>query len=98
MSVPYRLEPHDIRELKTRAKRTTPNRHVNRDVIRIIEEFVESGYDCCRVCFCDTDRQAHIECTILRRSVKLGNYDNVKVVLRKSEVYLVKKDKWEEGR
>ena len=98
MSVLYKLEPHDIRELKTRAKRKKPNKHVHRDVISIIEEFVTNNYDCCRVCICDTDRKAHIETTILRRSVKSLNYENqVKVVLRGEEVYLVKKSRWEEN-
>ena len=97
MSILYKLEPYDIKELKRKEKRTKPNGHVKRDVTAIVEEFLVSEHDCCRVCICDNDRKAHIECTILRRTVKLGGYDeNIKVVLRGESVYLVKKSKWEE--
>lgn len=96
MSVNYKLEPYDINELKRKAIRTVPYNCTPRNCIGIIEEFVNSGNDCCRVCTCDTDRKAHVECTILRRSVQIGNYSNtVRVVLRGENVYLVKKDKWE---
>lgn len=97
MSISYKLEPYDINKLKRKEKRKAPHKYARRDVVSIIEEFMVSGYDCCRVCFCENDRKAHFECTILRRSVKTNGYDNsVKVVLRGEGVYLVKKDKWEE--
>lgn len=96
MSVMYKLEPYDIEELKRRGKRKNKNRYVKRDVEAIVEEFAASEHDCCRVCLCDNDRKAHIECTILRRTVNIFNYDNIKVVLRGEGVYLVKKSKWEQ--
>lgn len=41
------------------------------------------------------DRKAHIECTILRRSISsLGA--NVRVVLRGNNVFLVRKNVWDE--
>lgn len=96
MSVNYKLEPYDINKLKEMRVRKSSYNCTPRNGIGIIEEFVNSGTDCCRVCICDTDRKAHVECTILRRSVQIGNYSNtVRVVLRGEGVYLVKKDKWE---
>lgn len=95
MSVPYKLKPFDINELKRQQTRRSTYKQVHRDVIGLIEEFITKNYDCCRVCICDGDRKAHFECTILRRTVKVHNYENVRVVLRGNKVYLVKKDKWE---
>ena len=94
----YQLEPHDIHELKHREIRKSSKGNVHhRNVIGTIEEFAFSDYDCCKICTCDTNRKAHIECTILRRSVKLGDFTNVKVVLRGEEVYLVKKSSWDKA-
>ena len=96
MSVPYKLEPCDINEVKHIEYRKSSKGCIRRDINATIEDFITSGHDCCRVCIAEDDRKAHFECTVLRRSVKLFNYDNVKVVLRGECVYLVKKDKWEE--
>lgn len=96
MSVPYKLEEYDINALRRQSTRKSTAKQVQRDIIGIIEEFIAGNYDCCRVCVCDNDRKAHFECTILRRTVKVHNYENVKVVLRGDKVYLVKKNKWEE--
>lgn len=95
MSIAYKLEPYDINKLKQKKKRKNPNRYIKRDITAAVEEFVISEYDCCRIFNCDTAREAHIECTIIRRTVQLGNFDNIKVVVRGEDVYLVKKDKWE---
>lgn len=95
MSVAYKLEPFDINELKNMENRRSSKYCTVRNVRGIIEEFVESEHDCCRVCFCDNDRKAHVEVTILRRSIKMAGYEReVKVVLRGECVYLVKRNKW----
>lgn len=96
MSVAFKLEPFDINELKNMKKRICSGRGVRRDVCSIIEEFAESEHDCCKVCSCDSDRKAHVEVTILRRSVEIAGYKKeIKVILRGEDVYLVKKNKWE---
>lgn len=98
MSVLLKLEPCDIKDVKNKKVRRDPvGRRTYRNVAGIIEEFIESGHDCCKVCFCDSGRMAHIEVTILRRSVQSCGCarNKIKVVLRGSEVYLVRKDKWE---
>ena len=97
MSEVYKLEPYDIEELKNKPKRRIPHGVTPRDAIGLVEKFVGDGYICCKVCTCEDNRKAHIESTILRRSVKLRNYENtVKVVLRGNDVFLVKKSAWEE--
>lgn len=95
MSVAYKLEPFDINTLKEIDKRKKPGKYIRRHVIEIIDEFVAGNYDCCKVCSCENDRKAHVEVTVLRRSVKSSGHNNVKVVLRGNNVYLVKKDRWE---
>lgn len=96
MSELYKLEPYDIEELKNKPRRIIHRGVTKRDTIGIVEKFVEDGYICCKVCTCEDNRKAHIENTILRRSVKLRNYENtVKVVLRGNDVFLVKKSAWE---
>ena len=97
MSEAYELEPYDIEELKNKPKRRIHYGVTRRDAIGLVEKFVDDGYICCKVCTCDDNRKAHIESTILRRSVTLCNYENtVKVVLRGNDVFLVKKSAWEE--
>lgn len=97
MSVDFKLEPFDINELKNMDKRKSSRHAVRRDVLSIINEFAEGDYDCCRVFSCDNDRKAHIELTILRRSVEIAGYKKeIKVLLRGESVYLVKKNKWGE--
>lgn len=98
MSKDFKLEPFDIYELKHMDKRCMPKKNTyNRDVVGVLEEFLKSDYDCCKVISCDTDRKAHIECTILRRSISQQGFTNsIRAVLRGECVYLVKKSKWEE--
>ena len=93
MSTAYSLVPFDINELKSMKTRRKPSCSVYRHVCEIVDEFVEHNYECCRICTCDDARKAHIENTILRRSVNSRWYKNVRVVLRGNSVYLVKRDR-----
>lgn len=90
-----KMEPYDISKLENIPRRKTGKYTVKDDCIGFIEKFVESGYDCCKVFTATDDRKAHIECTILRRSVNILGA-NVRVVLRGNKVFLVKKDLWNE--
>lgn len=90
-----KMEPYDIMKLKNIPRRKTGKYTVTNDCIGFIEKFVESDYDCCKVFTGSDDRKAHIECTILRRSISsLGA--NVRVVLRGNNVFLVRKNVWDE--
>lgn len=90
-----KLEPYDIMKLKNIPRRKSGKYTIKNDCIGFIEEFVESDYDCCKVFTGSDDRKAHIECTILRRSISsLGA--NVRVVLRGNNVFLVRKNVWDE--
>lgn len=96
MSADFKLVPFDIYELKTMKIRRDPGAgYTRRNIIKLIEEFVEMDCDCCKVYSCDVERKAHIECTILRRTVDYGGFDNVKVILRGKNVFLVRKDRWD---
>lgn len=95
MNGQLKMEPYDIMKLKNIPKRKSGKYAIQNDCIGFIEKFVESDYDCCKVFTGSDDRKAHIECTILRRSVSsLGA--NVRVVLRGNNVFLVRKDLWDE--
>ena len=90
-----KLEPYDIMKLKNIPRRKSGKYTIKNDHIGFIEKFVESDYDCCKVFTGSDDRKAHIECTILRRSISsLGV--NVRVVLRGNNVFLVRKNVWDE--
>lgn len=90
-----KMEPYDISKLENIPRRKTGKYTVKNDCIGFIEKFVESDYDCCKVFTGSDDRKAHIECTILRRSVSsIGA--NVRVVLRGNNVFLVRKNVWDE--
>lgn len=90
-----KLEPYDIMKLKNIPRRKSGKYTIKNDNIGFIEKFVESDYDCCKVFTGSDDRKAHIECTILRRSISsLGV--NVRVVLRGNNVFLVRKNVWDE--
>lgn len=90
-----KLEPYDIMKLKNIPRRKIGKYTIKNDNIGFIEKFVESDYDCCKVFTGSDDRKAHIECTILRRSISsLGA--NVRVVLRGNNVFLVRKNVWDE--
>lgn len=90
-----KMEPYDISKLENIPRRKTGKYTVKNDCIGFIEKFVESDYDCCKVFTGSDDRKAHIECTILRRSISsLGA--NVRVVLRGNNVFLVRKNVWDE--
>lgn len=90
-----KLEPYDIMKLKNIPRRKSGKYTIKNDNIGFIEKFVESDYDCCKVFTGSDDSKAHIECTILRRSISsLGA--NVRVVLRGNNVFLVRKNVWDE--
>lgn len=90
-----KMEPYDISKLENIPRRKTGKYTVKNDCIGFIEKFVESDYDCCKVFTGSDGRKAHIECTILRRSISsLGA--NVRVVLRGNNVFLVRKNVWDE--
>lgn len=92
----YVLEPFDIKELKNINTRKSNKKCSRRSVIKIVEEFAEMDQDCCKLHIYNTNREAFIECTIIRRSIELAGYnDKIKAVLRGDGLYLVKKDKWE---
>ena len=95
MSADFKLVPFDIYELKTMKIRRAVTGYTPRNIIKLIEEFVEMDCDCCKVNSYDSNRKAHTECTILRRTVDYGGFDNVKVILRGNSVYLVRKDRWD---
>jgi hypothetical protein len=96
MTVPYKLEPFDIYVLKSMSNRRHPGKnYIKRDVVGIVEEFVRENYDCCIVCECNTEREAHIETCIIRRAINMHDYVNVKTVQRGKTVYMVKKNVWE---
>ena len=96
MSADFKLIPFDICELKTmKIRRGAGTGYTPRNIIKLIEEFVEMDCDCCKVNSYDSNRKAHIECTILRRTVDYGGFDNVKVILRGKNVFLVRKDRWD---
>lgn len=94
MSVSYVLEPFDINLLKNMKTRRSSSGVSRRDVFGIIEEFIESGYDCCKVCACEDPTQAHIECTILSHSIERGKFRSVQAVRRGCLVFLVRKSCW----
>lgn len=96
MSEALKLEPYDIYRLRDKAKQRKAEGYTQRDIIGLINSFIASGCDCCKVCSSDDEKKAFIECSILRRSIKSGDFMNVKAVLRGEEVFLVKKDRWEE--
>lgn len=90
-----KLEPYDIMKLKNIPRKKSGKYTIKNDCIFFIEKFVESDYDCCKVFTGADNRKAHIECTILRRSVSsIGA--NVRVVLRGNNVFLVRKNVWDE--
>lgn len=95
MSVPYKLEPYDIYKLKNDPIKKPRSKSITRNVVGVVEEFVNNNYDCCLVCECENGTQSHIEVTIINRVLKRENYINVKAVVRGSRVYLVKKSAWE---
>ena len=90
-----KMEPYDIMKLKNIPRRKSGKYTIKNDNIFFIEKFVESDYDCCKVFTGADDRKAHIECTILRRSVNAIGA-NVRVVLRGNNVFLVRKNVWDE--
>ena len=92
-----KLEPYDIHELMRKHKRKRKSNKCihQRDCVGVIEEFLESDYDCCKVFTGVDGRKAHIEGTILRRSVKIIGA-NVRVIQRGNDVFLVRKDLWDE--
>ena len=90
-----KMEPYDISKLENIPRRKTGKYTIKNDCIGFIEKFVESDYDCCKVFTGSDGRKAHIECTILRRSVSLSGA-NVRVVLRGNNVFLVRKNVWDE--
>lgn len=95
MNGQLKMEPYDIMKLKNIPRKKSGKYAIKNDRIGFIEKFVESDYDCCKVFTGSDDRKAHIECTILRRSVSsLGA--NVRVVLRGNNVFLVRKNIWDE--
>lgn len=95
MNGQLKMEPYDIMKLKNIPKRKSGKYAIQNDCIGFIEKFVESDYDCCKVFTGSDDRKAHIECTILRRSVNILGA-NVRVVLRGNNVFLVRKNVWDE--
>ena len=90
-----KMEPYDIHELMRKHKRKSSGHAPKRDCIGFIENFVESDYDCCKVFTGTNDSEAHIECAILCRSVKIIGA-NVRVIQRGNDVFLVRKDLWDE--
>lgn len=90
-----KMEPYDIMKLKNIPRRKSGKYTIQNDNIFFIEKFVESDYDCCKVFTGSDNRKAHIECTILRRSVNAIGA-NVRVVLRGNNVFLVRKNVWDE--
>lgn len=90
-----KMEPYDIMKLKNIPKQKSCKGTIKNDHICFIEKFIESDYDCCKVFTGSDGRKAHIECTILRRSVSLSGA-NVRVVLRGNNVFLVRKNVWDE--
>lgn len=90
-----KMEPYDISKLENIPRRKTGKCTVKNDCIGFIEKFVESDYDCCKVFTAADNSKAHIECTILRRSINVIGA-NVRVVLRGNNVFLVRKNVWDE--
>lgn len=88
------LIPYSIEALQKMPKHKGPT-NGPRNIIDILEEFVNKNHDCCVVSRCDSNELAHMDCTAFNRVIKRENYINVKIVRRGSTVFLVKKDAWE---
>lgn len=95
MNVVYNLQPYDINLLKSQETTRRPKKYIKNDIIKLLDEFIDRGYECCLICTCVDNDQAHVKATIIRRTILIQGYHNIKVIRRKTKVYIVKKNKWE---
>ena len=91
-----KLEPYDVEKLKKRPKKKHIKGYVKRNTKAIVEEFADSEYDCCKVCTCKDNMEAHMDSANIRDAIKRCGYENkIKIVVRHTELFLVKKNAWE---
>ena len=96
MSETLKLETYDIYQLRDKVKQRKSEKSEKRNIVELIENFIDSECNCCRVCSCDDSKQALMESSGLRRTIRNEGFRNVITILRGTEVFLVKKDRWEE--
>ena len=91
-----KLEPYDIRKLWEHPISRSDGGYKRRNFREVLEGFVNSQYDCCKIYSGDDYAKANIMAVSLRDSIKRFDYKNtVKVVARGTNVFLVKKRAWE---
>lgn len=90
-----KLEPYDIEKLKRMPKKKAVKGYTKRDNKAIVEEFADSGYDCCRIYVCNDNMDAHVVSSNIRDTIRRCDYMNkIKVIIRHTEIFLVKKIAW----
>ena len=91
-----KLEPYDIRKLWGHPISRSDGGYKRRNFRKVLEDFVNSQHDCCKIYSGDDYAKANIMAVSLRDSIKRFDYKNtVKVVVRGNNVFLVKKRAWE---
>ena len=96
MSEVLKLEPYDIEKLWEMPLHKAKRGYTKRNFREIIEEFINSPCDCCKIHAGNDYLTAYTIGINFRDSVRRFDYGNtVKVVQRDMEVFLVKKSAWE---
>lgn len=91
-----KLEPYDIMQLWELPRSRAVGGHKRRNFREVIEEFVNSQHDCCKIYSAGDYAKANTITMNLRESIKRLDYKNtVIVVVRGTNVFLVKKSAWE---
>lgn len=91
-----KLEPYDIRKLWENPRSRSDGGYKRQNFRGILEDFVNSQHDCCKIYSGNDYAKANIMAVSLRDSIKRFDYKNtVMVVVRGNNVFLVKKRAWE---
>lgn len=91
-----KLEPYDIRKLWENPRSRSDGGYKRQNFRGILEVFVNSQHDCCKIYSGNDYAKANIMAVSLRDSIKRFDYKNTgMVVVRGNNVFLVKKRAWE---
>ena len=91
-----KLEPYDIMQLWEHPRSRSAGGYKRRNFSEVLEEFVNSQHDCCKMYSNDNCEKVNIVSRNFRDSIRRFDYKNtVKVVARGTDVFLVKKSAWE---
>ena len=93
--MPYKIEPYNIYQLKSISPRRSTLGQAHCSIHAIINEFVSSGLECCRVYRGSDSYTSQNIVTGLNKALSaLGRRNTIGVVRRGGDIFLVQKSKW----